>query len=474
MCAFPDKRVNFLFDLDELLRRVQRVHFIGIGGSGMCPLAEILHNEGYALSGSDNNESDTLARIRSMGIPVYMGQRAENIEGAQLIVYTAALLPDNPELVAAKASGIPTVERSKLFGAISRMYPNCIGVCGTHGKTTTTSMLSQILIESGADPTCVIGGKLPLIGTNGRVGHSDTMVCEACEFVDTFLDLSPDMSVFLNIDEDHLDYFKTVDNLKASFTKFANLTSRTVLYNADDARTVDAISKAETGKTFLSFGQGENCDYRAVNVRMEHAFPAFDVMHGGETLGSVRLSVPGAHNVYNALAAIAAALENGVPMAQCVAAVEAFRGAGRRFEMLGTYRGVTIADDYAHHPKEIAVTLTAAKQMDYKRVIAVFQPFTYSRTAMLIDEFAEALQIADGIVMTEIMGSRERNTYGVHTADLAAKIPGSVWFETFDQVADYIVQNAEPGDLVITLGCGDIYKAAKIMIKKYKAMEENA
>ena len=459
-------------DIDTLLRRIHRVHFIGIGGSGMCPLAEILHKEGYALSGSDNNESDTLARIRALGIPVYMGQRAENIEGAEMIVYTAALLPDNPELVAAKASGIPTFERSKLFGAISRMYPNCIAVCGTHGKTTTTSMLAQILIEAGADPTCVIGGKLPLMGSNGRVGHTDTMVCEACEFVDTFLDLSPDMSLFLNIDEDHLDYFKTVENLKASFTKFADLTSRTILYNGDDERTLDALSRAGAGKRMISFGRGEGCEYRAVNIHIDHAFPTFDVQHDGETLGTVHLAVPGEHNVYNALAAVAAALENGVDMAQCAAALEHFRGAGRRFEVFGKFDGVTIADDYAHHPKEIEVTLTAAKAMDYKRVIAVFQPFTYSRTAMLLNEFADALSIADGIVMTQIMGSRERNTYGVHTSQLAAKIPGSVWFETFDEVADYVVKTAKPGDLVITLGCGDIYKAAKIMIQKYKAMED--
>ena len=458
--------------IDELLRQVKRVHFIGIGGSGMCPLAEILHNEGYLLSGSDNNESDTLARIRALGIPVYMGQRAENIAGAEMIVYTAALLPDNPELVAAKASGIPTFERSKLFGAISRMYPNCIAVCGTHGKTTTTSMLSQILIEAGADPTCVIGGKLPLIGSNGRVGQTDTMVCEACEFVDTFLDLSPDMSIFLNIDEDHLDYFKTVENLKASFTKFADLTSRTILYNGDDARTLDALSRAADGKRRISFGTGEGCDYRAVRVTIDHAFPTFDVVKDGETLATIRLAVPGAHNVYNALAAVAAAVENGVPAGQCADILTRFRGAGRRFEVFGKFRGVTIADDYAHHPKEIEVTLTAAKAMDYKRVIAVFQPFTYSRTAMLLGEFAEALSIADGIVMTQIMGSRERNTSGVHTSQLAAKIPGSVWFETFEEVADYVVRTAEPGDLVITLGCGDIYKAAKLMIQKYNAMED--
>ncbi len=460
--------------IDTLLQQVKRVHFIGIGGSGMCPLAEILHKEGYALSGSDNNESDTLSRIRALGIPVYMGQRAENIEGAEMIVYTAALLPDNPELVAAKASGIPTFERSKLFGAISRMYPNCIAVCGTHGKTTTTSMLSQILIEAGADPTCVIGGKLPLIESNGRVGQSDTMVCEACEFVDTFLDLSPDMSVFLNIDEDHLDYFKTVENLKASFTKFADLTSRAILFNGDDERTLDALSRAAGGKKRISFGRGEGCDYRAVNVRLDHSFPTFDVLHGGESLGTVCLAVPGEHNVYNALAAVAAALENGVTFAQCVESLARFRGAGRRFEVFGKFCGVTIADDYAHHPKEIEVTLTAAKAMDFKRVIAVFQPFTYSRTAMLLGEFAEALSIADKIVMTQIMGSRERNIYGVHTSQLAAKIPGSVWFETFEEVADYVVRTAEAGDLVITLGCGDIYKAAKIMIQKYKAMEGTA
>lgn len=463
---------DFLYELDTLLRSVKRVHFIGIGGSGMCPLAEILHSEGYALSGSDNNESDTLARIRSMGIPVHMGQRAENIEGAELIVYTAALLPDNPELVAAKASGIPTVERSKLFGAITRMYPNCIGVCGTHGKTTTTSMLAQILIEADADPTCVIGGKLPLTGTNGRVGKSETMVCEACEFVDTFLDLSPDVSVFLNIDEDHLDYFKTVENLKASFTKFANLTSRVVVYNGDDERTIDAIGKAEQGKQFVTFGCAEGNDYRAVNVVIDHAFPVFDVEHDGKILGSVRLSVPGAHNVYNAMAAITTALLNGIEFADCAKALENFHGAGRRFERFGTFKGITIADDYAHHPKEIEVTLTAAKAMDFKRVIAVFQPFTYSRTAMLLSEFAKALSIADEIVMTEIMGSRERNTYGVYTSQLAEKIPGSVWFNTFDEVADYVVETSRPGDLVITLGCGDIYKAAKIMVKKLTESEE--
>lgn len=455
-------------DIDTLLKEVKRIHFIGIGGSGMCPLAEILHSEGYELSGSDNNESDTLQRIRNLGIPVTMGQKAENIRGAEMIVYTAALLKDNPELVAAKESGIPTFERSKLFGAVSRMYSNCIGVCGTHGKTTTTSMLTQIMMEAGLDPSAVIGGKLPLINSNGRVGKTENLVCEACEFVDTFLDLSPDVAVILNIDEDHLDYFKTLENLIKSFTKFASMASKTVIYNGDDRNTLTAISNADlSGKKTVTFGYSEQNDYYPENIEtVRGAFYKFTVMHKKEALGTITLNVPGLHNVLNALAAVAAAMDSGADFRKCKEGLEAFGGAGRRFEMLGTYKGITFADDYAHHPAELKVTLEAAMKMHYSRVWAVFQPFTYSRTYMLMDDFAEVLKIPDRCVMTEIMGSRERNTYGVYTSQLAEKIPGSVWFNTFDEVADYVIKNAKDGDLVLTLGCGDIYKAAKIMIKK--------
>lgn len=245
-------------DIDALLKSVKRIHFIGIGGSGMCPIAEILHKEGYLLSGSDNNETDTLARIRSLGIPVVLGQKAENIEGAQMIVYTAAILPDNPELVAAKASGIPTFERSVVLGAITRLYPDCICISGTHGKTTSSSMLTQILIEAGFDPSAVIGGKLPLTGTNGIVGHSEHMVCEACEFCDHFLQLSPDIAVILNVDEDHLEYFKNLDNIKRSFAKFASMATKAVIYNGDDENTCSAVAAAETdGKQLITFGLGE-------------------------------------------------------------------------------------------------------------------------------------------------------------------------------------------------------------------------
>ncbi len=455
-------------DIDTLLKEVKRIHFIGIGGSGMCPLAEILHSEGYQLSGSDNNPGDTLERIKALGIPVYMGQRAENIGDAEMVVYTAALLPDNPELVAAKQSGVPTFERAELFGAISRLYKTCIGVCGTHGKTTTTSMLTQMLLEAELDPSAVIGGKLPKIGANGRVGKSDLFVCEACEFKDTFLSLSPSVAVILNIDEDHMDYFKTLDNLIHSFHRFAEMASDAVIYNGDDANTLKALEGVGE-KTKITFGFSEHNDWHPQNITtVRGAFYAFDAVFRGKTLGHITLAVPGKHNVLNALAALAAAEHAGADFDAARRGLEAFGGAGRRFENLGTYRGITFVDDYAHHPAELRVTIEAAMQMDFRRVWAVFQPFTYSRTYMLMDDFAEVLRIPDKCVLTEIMGSREVNTYGVRTEQLAAKIPGSVWFKTFDEVADYVLQNAEDGDLVLTLGCGDIYKAAKIMVRRLK------
>lgn len=455
--------------IDQLLKEIKRVHFIGIGGSGMCPLAEILHAEGYEISGSDVNESETLARVRALGIPVSMPQKAENIEGAEMIVYTAALLPDNPELCAAKASGIPTFERSKLFGAITRLYDNAVCVCGTHGKTTVTSMLTHIMIKTGLDPSAVIGGRLPLTGSNGRVGETENIVCEACEFVDTFLDLSPDVAVILNIDEDHMDYFKTMDNLIASFTKFCNLTTRTLVINKSDPEVMKAVENADK-KNIVTYGNTPDCDFYPENISYTRgAYAKFDICHKGKNICTVQLAVPGEHNVLNTLSAVAAAWVSGVDIKECAAAVESFGGAGRRFEKIGEWNGITLVDDYAHHPKELEVTLKAAKKMQYRKVWAVHQPFTYTRTSLLMDDFARVLSLADEVVMTEIMGSREVNTLGVYTSQLAEKIPGSVWFNTFDEVAKYVVDNAQSGDLVITLGCGDIYKAGKIMIKLWEA-----
>ena len=454
-----------MYEIDELLKKVKRVHFIGIGGSGMCPLAEILHKEGYELSGSDNNETDTLARVRSLGIPVTLGQKAENIEGAELIVYTAAILPDNPELVAAKNSGIPTVERADLLGAITRLYSDCYCVCGTHGKTTVSSMLTQIMIQCDKDPSAVIGGELPLIHSHGRVGETQNMVCEACEFKDHFLKLDPDIAIILNVDADHLEYFKNIENIIKSFNKFAKMANKAVIYNGDDANTLKAIDGVG-GKDMITFGLDRSNDFYAENVEIVNAFAHFDAYKKGKKIGSVKLKVPGKHNVANALAALAAADYCGIPFDKAIASLEQFGGACRRFEILAKLNGITFADDYAHHPTELRATLEAAMQMKYRKVWAVFQPFTYSRTKKLMDDFAEVLQIPDECVMTEIMGSREVNTEGVYTSQLAAKIPGSVWFNTFDEVADYVLAHAQSGDLVITLGCGDIYKAAKLMIKR--------
>lgn len=455
-------------NISEILKNAKRIHFIGIGGSGMCPLAEILHAKGYSLQGSDNNESSIVDRIRAMGIPVMMGQKAENIKGADMIVYSAAIQHGNPELEAALSSGIPTFQRAELLGEVSRHFSNCIGICGTHGKTTTTSMTVQTMLSAGLDPSAVIGGKLPLTNSYGRVGNTETIVMESCEYQDTFLHISPDVAVILNIDEDHMEYFKTLDNLILSFTKFANSAAKAVIYNGDDANTLKAV-EGITGKEMISFGFQNTNDYYAENIEeINGAYTRFDAVHKGEKLGTVSLSVPGNHNILNALASIACALYSGADFKNCIKGLEEFKGAGRRFEHLGTYKGIDFIDDYAHHPAELKVTIEAAMKLGYKTVWAVFQPFTYSRTVMHFDEFVDVLSIPDRCVMTEIMGSRETNTYGIYTSQLAEKIPNSVWFNTQEEVADYVIKNASAGDLVLTMGCGDIYKSAYMMIDKLK------
>ncbi|MBQ7861466.1 MAG: UDP-N-acetylmuramate--L-alanine ligase [Clostridia bacterium] len=456
-----------MFEIDKLLKEKKRIHFIGIGGSGMCPLAEILHTWGYEISGSDNNPGDNIDKLRGLGMKVILGQKAENIEGAEIIVYTAAILKDNPELVAALASGIPCFERAALFGAISRMYSDCIAVCGTHGKTTVTAMLTQVLVMAEKDPSAVIGGRLPLIDSHGIAGKSDTLVCEACEFNNHYHELDPNVAIILNVDEDHLEFFKNLDNIIASFNKFANMTTDTVIYNGDDANTVKALEGVD--KKLISFGRYNECDYSPANITHNRgAFAEFDVIHKGEKIAHLKLNIPGEHNILNSLAAFAAAKNAGCSDEECEKGISSFGGAGRRFEVLGEFDGITIADDYAHHPGELEVTLNAVMKMGYNTVWAVFQPFTFSRTKLLFDDFVRVLQIPDKCVMTEIMGSREVNTYGIYTKDLAEKIPGSVWFNTFEEIADYVLANAKKGDIIITLGCGDIYKCAKIMVQKLK------
>lgn len=452
--------------MEDFLTGKKHIHFIGIGGSGMYPLAQILHSKGFYLTGSDNNETETLELVRKMGITVFLGQSADNIEGADLIVYTAAIMDDNPELVAARESGVTTIERATLLGLITSRYSNSICVAGTHGKTTATSMLTQMFLAENIDISAVIGGKLKSIGGSGVAGSSDTMVCEACEFLDHFLKLSVDVAVVLNVDEDHLDYFKNLENIIGSFHKFCENATRAVIINGDDVNSRKAIQNI-SGKDIITFGKSSGNNWYPENIR--HIRPletTFTVMHDGKALCEAAIHVPGEHNILNAVAAAAAAYYSGVSAEAITKGLDEFIGAGRRFEKYGEYGGVTIVDDYGHHPAEIEATLITAKGMGFKRVWAVHQPFTYSRTYTLMDDFAEALSIADRTVLTEIMGSREKNTFNVYSKDLCDKIDGAVWFPKFEQVADYVCENAKRGDLIITLGCGDVYKVARMICSK--------
>ena len=455
-------------NIDKILKEVKRVHFIGIGGSGMCPVAEILLSLGYVVSGSDNNDTETFRRIEKEGAKVYLGQVKENIsDDVELVIYTNAILKGNEELEYAKAN-FQCVERAEVLGALSRLFTNCIGICGTHGKTTTSSMETQILMEAGLDPSAVIGGKLPLIDAYGRYGKTQNFVCESCEFNNTFLHMNPDIAVILNIDEDHLDFFGNLDNIKKSFREFAEKTTKTIVYNGDDENTVDTIKGIE-GKKLISVGRNESNEWVAKNINIPGGFYSdYEVYHNGEFVTKVELSVPGEHNILNSLCAFVAAYESGADVESICKGLKEFKGASRRFELLGTYKGVTFADDYAHHPAEIKVTLEAAMKMGYKNVWAVHQPFTYTRTSLLLDDFATVLSIADKCVISKIMGSREVNTIGIKAKDLSDKVPGSVQIDELKDIAEYVCKNAQDGDLVITLGCGDVYKAARMMVEKMK------
>lgn len=458
--------------MENFLKGKKHIHFIGIGGSGMYPLAQILHTKGFYLTGSDNNETATLAAVRAMGIPVFLGQAAENIEGADCIVYSAAIMEDNPELIAAKKArenGVYVAERSELLGLVTEQFSKAFCVSGTHGKTTTTSMLTMIMLEAGVDPSAVIGGKLKAIGGSGRAGKSEYMVCEACEFKDTFLHLFPNISIILNIDRDHMDYFKTMERLKESFEKFCALTTDIIVANGSDPNTLEVVKNSGAKAKIVTFGKSADCCFYPENIRQISDFSwKFTLVNEKKALGEIEVNVPGEHNVYNAVAACAAAYSAGIPIEAIQRGMAKFTGAMRRFERLAEIDGVTFVDDYGHHPAEIAATLKTAKAMSFKRVWVVHQPFTYSRTAMLLNEFAEALSIADRVVLTEIMGSREKNTFNIYAKDLAEKIDGCVWFPTFEEVAKYVVDNVKSGELVITTGCGDVYKVADMMIEMMK------
>lgn len=440
-----------------------RVHFIGIGGISMSGLAEILLEEGFSVSGSDMKDSDLCRHLREAGARVTIGQAAENIEDPDVVVFTAAIHPDNPEFAAARDRGIPMLSRAELLGELMKNYGEAINVAGTHGKTTTTSMISEILLQAGKDPTITVGGMLPSIGGNIRVGGSDYFVAEACEYTNSFLSFFPTVSVILNVEADHLDFFKDIDDIRHSFREFIlrlPQDERGLLVFNGDIREPEYFLSG-LGCRVLTFGHGENCDYRAEDISYdEFARPSYTLMEKGQDRGRISLGVTGEHNVYNSLSAIAVARSLGMEIPEIAAALKAYKGTERRFEYKGQVRGFTIIDDYAHHPQEIEATLRTAAMYPHKKLWVAFQPHTYSRTKALLPEFAKALSGADSVILADIYAAREKNTVGITSADLAEKIAETGtdvhYLPDFESIRKFILDHVEEGDLLITMGAGNI------------------
>ena len=448
---------------DKSFLTARHIHMIGIGGSGMCPIAELLLSRGYKVTGSDRNDNANVKRLRELGVTVYNEHIGDNIQGADLVAYSAAVPESNPEMVAASENNIPKMERSELLGAITRCYDNVIGVSGTHGKTTVSSMITQILLINKQNPNAVIGGKLPMANSSCVVGESETLVCESCEFVDSFLQFSPDITVLLNIDDDHMDYFKTMENLKNSFKKFVSM-GKICYANGDDADVKDVISTLDS--KVITYGFDEGNDYHPQNIKPGKYGYCFDVVKNGEVVGSLEMHAPGKHNIYNGLVSFAVCYDMGVSPSGIADALSKFTGAGRRFEFIGESKGITVVDDYAHHPTEMMATLQAAKTLDYKKVIVVFQPYTYSRVALLRDGMIEALSLADKVFMTPIVAAREENVYGVKSENVTDALPDAQVVADYNELADKMIAAANDGDLIITMGAGDIYKVAHIILEK--------
>jgi len=437
----------------------KRVHLVGIGGVSMRPLGLVLKGMGMIVTGSDMNASVSTDELIEKGIDVAIGHRAENIGEAECIIRTAAAHNDNPEIAAARAAGIPVFERAQAWGQIMKSYKNAICISGTHGKTTTTSMVTHIMMEAKQDPTVMIGGYLPLLNAGHRVGHGDTIILESCEYCDSFLNFFPTLAVVLNIEEDHLDYFKDLQDIEKSFHKFAEIATSGILANGDDKNTVDALE----GLRYTSFGLDAHNVIHVDNITDDYR--SYDVICDGEYYCHLNLGVVGKHNAINALAAAGTAWMLGVPGEVTARGLATFHGAGRRMEFKGHFNGADIYDDYAHHPGELAATIDAVRTMGYKRILFAFQPHTYTRTHALFDDFVEQLRKPDQVILAEIYAARERNTVGISSRDLAAQVPGSVYCETLPEVTAWLRENAQPGDVVLTVGAGDIYRAGEALLK---------
>ena len=448
------------------------VHFIGIGGISMSGLAEILLKENFTISGSDAKKSALTEHLEALGAQIFYGQRASNIiEGIELVVYTAAIHEDNPEFACAVSKGIPMISRADLLGQIMKNYELPIAVAGTHGKTTTTSMASHILMEGGFDPTISVGGILPSIGGNLRVGNSGTFITEACEYTNSYLSFFPKISIILNIDADHLDFFKDIDDIRQSFRKFAQLLPEdgVLIINSDTPHYEDIIANLPC--EVITYSLEHAADYTAEQITFnEFGHASFTCKHNGEVVGTFKLSVPGMHNVSNALSVIALGMKLNMNLDDLQKGICKFTGTDRRFQHKGTIAGVNVIDDYAHHPTEIKATLTSAQNYPHKKLWCVFQPHTYTRTAALLPEFAEALALADHVILADIYAAREINTLGISSEDLQKLIleKGTAcdYFPSFGEIEDHLLENCVSGDMIITMGAGDVYKIGEMILNK--------
>lgn len=439
------------------------IHMVGIGGVSMSGIAEILLSMGFKISGSDNNASDTTKRLESNGIKICIGQSEKNInDDIALVAYTAAIKQDNPELVEARKRNIPCMERSTLLGELTRIYNNTIAICGTHGKTTTTSMVSLAFMQANMNPTVQVGADLrQLNNTNYRIGGHDYFIIEACEYVRSFLSFSPKSVVLLNIEEDHLDYYKDLEDIKSAFNEFVSYVPKdgVIVYNNDDANCVEVVNGKVANK--ISFGINSNADWMAENIKLENGFYTFDAKSKDAEI-KIHLKVPGYHHIYNALSTIAISHFYGIDLKYIAVALSDFTGAHRRFEYVGTINNAKIYDDYAHHPTEIKATIKAANELKTNKLWVIFQPHTYSRTYTLFDEFANAFSDADKVILTDIYAAREVDTGLVSSKKLSEAINkvsnNCIYIPTFDEIKDFLKENVKENDLVLTVGAGNITK----------------
>ena len=452
----------------------KRCHFVGIGGVSMSPLAEILHGMGITVTGSDINENQAVSELRSLGIKIMIGHSADNITGAEYIIRTAAARENNDEIKAAREQGVPVFERAQAWGYIMRKYRNAICISGVHGKTTTTSMVSHILLAADADPTIMIGGTLPVLESGCRVGKGDVIVVESCEYYNSFHNFHPTIAVVLNVDADHLDFFKDLDDVKHSFAKFASLIPSWghVVCNGDNLNTMEAL--IPTGKELFTFGFNEtSCvnnlptRVRGVNVSVSGRNPSMDVLLNGEFVCKIKLRIPGVHNLENALAAAAACLAIGINPKAVEDGLYGYTGVGRRFEYKGSFNGADVYDDYAHHPRELHVLIDTIRTLDvYKRIILMFQPHTYTRTKALFSDFADELKRPDIVLLAEIYAAREINDVGISSSVLANAVPGAKCISDFSALIDEVKNIAREGDIILTVGAGDIYKVGEALVGK--------